>query len=309
MSKAIFAECNQNDNNAEVLGSICNRLDDIIERTRQEIVKTTANIHIIQYLEGTHNKKTNESNKKDTNKKTTQEDEVNLPSFESFLHKEKDKDLEDFLAPLLISSKKNRDISKAIIRYKRNKKPIKIELFCEKFDLPLDFFSQKTKEHLKTLGVEFYENNNQEKPKENNGNKKNGTHNGNEKKDEEDVEPIEKTKEECIQTKIQKYLEKHKEWDGKVCTEILSMAGYTPNKDFIKQFTLLYPNTHMQKKVIEELTKEITKLHRKTNKANGKTYRSINFRTDHRILFLTENIIDGIYNHNDYMRRLSNQSG
>jgi hypothetical protein len=310
MSDVIFSEFNWRDKNIEVLGSVCDWLDDIIERTRKEIVKTTANISIIQYLEGTQNKKNNESNQKDT-KRTKQEEAIDIPSFQYLLQKErnKDKDLEGFLAPLLISYKNNKDISKAITRYKRNGKSIKADTFCEQFNISSDFFSQETKEQLKKLGVDFYENN-EEKSKENNGNKKNGTHNENDrkdKKDEEDLEPIEKTKEECIKKEIQKYLEKNKEWDGEVCTDILNMAGYRFNKDFIKQFTLLYPNTHMQKKVIEELTKEITNIHRKTNKANNKTYRSINFRNDHRILFFSENIIDGIYNHNDYMRRLDNQ--
>ena len=102
-------------------------------------------------------------------------------------------------------------------------------------------------------------------------------------------------------------MEKQTSWDGTTCIKLFEIVGYEPNREFIKQFNVLYPNPHMKKTAITELIKEIMTLHRKPNMANHKTYRSINFKNKNRILFLEKGTIDGIYTHNDYMKRLNNQ--
>jgi hypothetical protein len=49
------------------------------------------------------------------------------------------------------------------------------------------------------------------------------------------------------------------------------------------------------------------KINERINASNKKNYWSIELGDNKRILFLEKNIIDGIYSHNDYMRRLNNQ--
>jgi hypothetical protein len=87
------------------------------------------------------------------------------------------------------------------------------------------------------------------------------------------------------------------------------MAGYEiwNQSWFIKECNELYKGAKGIDKFAHELCEKILKINEKPNMSNRKTYRSIELKDDRRVLFLEKNIIDGIYLHNDYMRRLINQ--
>ncbi len=125
----------------------------------------------------------------------------------------------------------------------------------------------------------------------------------------QEVTPYEKSEKERIQEKINEYIVKKNSPTADDCAYMLELAGYEfhSKKNFIKECNNLYKKTKEIQELAQDIKENALRIKEKPNAANKATYRSIELAGNHRILFLEKNNIDGIYNHNEYMRRLNNQ--
>lgn len=198
------------------------------------------------------------------------------------------------------TSSRQKEAIRYILRLYRNGKEIRIQDLQDKYNLPDEVFSEEMIHEVKKIGIHLI----------------NGVHKEKITEDKEadpeqlqdDKKTCDNTPELCFQDTIIHEIKSNDIPSTQWWVEILQKAGYTIDnkRKFIKQFDKLYKTDKQKQSFYQDMVKHIFTIKSKTNASNGEGYRSIDLEEKNRILFAQKGIIDGIYNHNDYIRRLNN---
>lgn len=195
------------------------------------------------------------------------------------------------------------EIIKYITRLAKNRREIRIPDLTEKFDIDENLFTTEFIAKSWKDKIYLIKESAVPKPIE--------PENPEEKNQEEIIVPekIRTPKDEKRETIEMFLLENRDRFSADLCIEALHMCGYTIPKirHFKKNFKRIYATDDKKAALATELKEKIFIPSLGLNAKNGKQYRTLDLDDDNRILFLEKNIIDGIYMHNEYMRRLSNQ--
>ena len=252
------------------------------------------------------NNRENTQKRKNTGKKDKEDPKQNKSSLFQEIEKNMEQDEEtkerirDWADRHIPKTIYQKDIIKYITRLHRKQKEIRIQDIIDKFSIPEEVFSEEMKNEAKKIGIHFI----------------NGIHK--EKISEDKQESAEQqqeskikcanTPELCFEDKIIQEIKSHPINTAEKWIDVLRKAGYIIDneKNFIKQFNKLYKTDKQKQSFHQDMSEHIFTIETKINAANGQTYRSIDLEENNRILFIEKGMIDGIYNHNDYMRRLNN---
>ncbi len=260
--------------------------------------KLFAGRYITQEIEKSNKRKENVTTPKNKEKKLNwQTDMIKKIHEEAEIIKHDEK----FLEELFKKESRKKDIVKYILRLHRKGKHIRIADLQEKFSIKEELLTDELVEQAKKINIAFIKNKDKSEPVEEKITKKEEVCHTKECK--------EKSEKEKIQEKISTYIESKNDPTIDDCMYMLELAGYEfqNKKSFIKQCSNLYKKPKEIREFAQDLKAKVLKLNDKVNAAKKKPYKSIVLEGDKRILFLEKNIIDGIYDHNDYMRRLNNQ--
>ncbi len=295
------------DNITILLHNMCVRIDDILDNNFTKNYKAALFLYGKEELGKSQNRKfgNKTKEKQKTDEKIEKETDKNIKKiFENNLEDNTIKYIKKITAHI----PKADEAGEYMLRLIRNNKEIRINNIVEKFNIDKEIFTERLITEAKKLDIHFTKNGDtpitkDSKPKETNWKQKDANfQKGNGK-------PKEKTKKEHLLEKVENNINKKTIFTAYECIEIFEMAWYTVTnkKQFTKRYNKLYPWQANQKQFADELKMKICEISPWINQKNKKEYRTIDLKWDNRILFFEKNIIDGIYDHNEYMRRLRNQ--
>lgn len=287
------------------------KMDEVVYRATQwidmffmndidEAYNQFASTYIIQEMKNANRRKEGQSTPPKTKEntpswKTNMIQKINQE--EKIIQEEK-----KFLDTLFTNEAHKKEIVKYVIRLYRNKKKIRISDLQEKFKISENIFTKELLDQGKTLNIVFITDDEKVEQLTEKTTKK-------EIEQCQTIQCKEKSEKEKIQEKINIYSESKDIPTLDDCMYMLELAGYEfqNKKSFIKECNNLYKKPKEIREFAQDLKKNILEINDKMNAAKQKPYKNIALKGDKRILFFEKNIIDGIYNHNEYMKRLNNQ--
>ncbi|MCX6823121.1 MAG: hypothetical protein NTX91_03985 [candidate division SR1 bacterium] len=289
----------------DVIQTIVNILDSVFKdnaKTLEEACKHFAGAYMSPEFEAIAARKVGSSKPKEKKDRARKEEVTTSKKEKGTI--EYDPKKIAFLDTLFATHSKKEEIKEYILKLSRKGKNILIHDLAQEFGInPATFTANMICEAGK-VGICFVKNNDKTSIDKTEKNKEVP------KEPEIKVNHIkEKTKEEKLLETIAAEIDSNKVFEAEQCINALEMGGYTiPNKkSFTTSFNILYPTTEAKKGLAEELKVGILITPEGLNQKRKKKYRTIDLKKLNRILFFEKNIIDGIYNHTDYMKRLNNQ--
>lgn len=281
-----------------LLGNLCSRLDNFYDNLYQEISEKWMIQYTTQELQLAQKRKYWEEDQ-------SPNEEINKEMKDIFSINYEHKKWQIIELPQeLLSTIKSERATKYITRLARNGKDIRISNLVDKFWIAPEIFTDVVIESAKKSNIYFIIN----------WDKKPETTKASIVKSEVSTTKTttekELTREEKKLLLIKEYIGKHKEhFNVDTCIKVMDKRWYkiVNIKAFKKNFDELYTSLAEKQAFAEELQEVIFPLNEKRNGKNNRIYQTIDLKGFNRILFFEKNTIDGIYNHNDYMRRLRNQ--